>query len=266
MDAISAIDLTDALFLLAVGLAAGAVNAVAGGGSLISFPALIAVGLPPVPANVTNSIALSPGYVASVYGSRTELAEAVAARGRAAILGLLPTAVLGAAIGCVLLLATPERAFEVVVPFLVLGSAVVLAFQDRLRAVVGHPHQMAPGRHRLVIHAVVALAAVYGGYFGAALGVMLVALLGLLIDERLARINAVKNSISAVVGLTTVVIFAVFAPVDWVAVAVVAPASMLGGYAGARLARRMPTPVLRTVIVSVGIVVGMLLLVRAFAP
>ncbi len=266
MDLTSAIDLTDAIFLLAAGLAAGAVNAVAGGGSLITFPTLIAVGLAPVPANVTNSIAVSPGYVASVYGSRTDLAALVATRGRATVVGLLPTAVVGAVVGCVLLLATPARAFEVVVPFLVLGSAAVLAFQERLRAIVGHPHQMAPVRHRAALHVTVGLAAIYGGYFGAALGVMLVALLGLLIEESLARINALKNSISAVVGLTTVVAFAFFAAVDWVAVALVAPASLLGGYAGARLAGRLRPPVLRVVIVTVGIVVGLLLLVRAVRP
>jgi hypothetical protein len=266
MELNGAIDLTDALLLIAAGFAAGAVNAVAGGGSLITFPTLIAVGLAPVPANVTNSIAVSPGYVASVYGSRTELGALVTTRGRVAVVGLLPTAVLGAVVGCVLLLATPARAFEVVVPFLVLGSAAALAFQERLRAVVGHPHQMTPVCRRAALHATVGLAAVYGGYFGAALGVMLVALLGLLIDEGLARINALKNSISAVVGLTTVVAFAFFAAVDWVAVAVVAPASMLGGYAGARLVRRLRTPVLRVVIVTVGVTVGVLLFIRAFRP
>ena len=257
-------DLIDAAALVAAGLAAGTVNAVAGGGSLITFPTLVAVGLPPVAANVTNSIAVSPGYVASVAGSRTELMELARSGRRGALLALIPTAVAGTAIGCALLLATPARAFEVVVPFLVLGAAVVLAAQDRLRAVVGHPRHMSSRRQTVLLHAMVGLGAVYGGYFGAALGVMLVAALGLVLDERLARINALKNAVSAVVGTGTVVAFAIFGPVDWVAVAVVAPATLVGGYAGARLARRLPSSVLRAVIVTVGLIVGLVLLVRAF--
>jgi len=264
MDAMAATGLGDALFLLAAGLAAGTVNAVAGGGSLITFPALVAVGLAPVPANVTNSIAVSPGYVASVVGSRADLAALAAVRGRRALLGLLPTAIVGTAIGCAVLLATPARAFELVVPFLVLGAAAALAFQDRLRAIVGQPHEMSPRRRAAALHTMVGLGGVYGGYFGAALGVMLVAALGLVLSDRLSRVNALKNAISAVVGLATVVAFAAFGPVDWTAVAVLAPAAMLGGYAGARLARRLPTRVLRVVIVVIGTAVGLVLLVRAF--
>jgi uncharacterized protein len=258
-------DFIDAAALLAAGLAAGTVNAVAGGGSLITFPTLVAVGLPPVAANVTNSIAVSPGYVASVAGSRTELLELAREGGRRRLYALIPTAVLGTAIGCALLLATPARAFEVVVPFLVLGAAGVLAAQDRLRAVVGNPRHMSPRRQGVLLHAMVGLGAVYGGYFGAALGVMLVAALGLVLDELLARINALKNAISAVVGLGTVVAFAIFGPVNWAAAAVVAPAALIGGYAGARVARRLPSGTLRAIIVVVGVLVGVVLLVRAFS-
>jgi uncharacterized membrane protein YfcA len=257
-------DVFGAAALVAAGLAAGTVNAVAGGGSLITFPTLVAVGLSPVAANVTNSVAVSPGYVASVAGSRTELMELARSGRRGALVALVPTAVVGTAIGCALLLATPARAFEVVVPFLVLGAAAVLAAQDRLRAVVGHPRHLSAQRQTVLLHAMVGLGAVYGGYFGAALGVMLVAALGLVLDEPLARINALKNAVSAVVGLGTVVAFAIFGPVNWAAVAVVAPATLIGGYAGARLARRLPSGVLRAVIVSVGLIVGVVLLVRAF--
>lgn len=254
----------DTALLLLAGLAAGTVNAVAGGGSLITFPTLVAVGLPPVAANVTNSVAVSPGYVASVYGSRAELVELAAARGRRALLALLPTAVIGTAAGCALLLATPSRAFELVVPFLVLGAAAVLGFQERLRLVVGHPREMSPRRRTLTLHATVGLGSVYGGYFGAALGVMNVAALGLVLDESLTRINALKNAISAVVGVGTVVAFAVFGPVDWRAVAVLAPATLIGGYTGARLARRLPARVLRVAIVAIGTAVAAILLIRAF--
>ncbi|GAB3507325.1 sulfite exporter TauE/SafE family protein [Phytohabitans suffuscus] len=237
------------------GLGAGTVNAIAGGGSLITFPALIAAGLAPVPANVTNSVAVSPGYVGSVVGSRADLP-------RERVRALVPIAVLGGFAGCALLLATPQRAFEVVVPFLVLGAAAVLAFQDRLRRLVGHPRHMAPRRHTAALYALTAAGGVYGGYFGAALGVMLVAGLALLLDERLARINALKNLLSAVIGAATVVAYAAFGPVDWVGVAVIAPATLLGGYAGSRLARRLPSAVLKAVIVTVATVVGLVLLWR----
>ncbi|MFI2713025.1 sulfite exporter TauE/SafE family protein [Micromonospora sp. NPDC018662] len=250
-------DLSDVALLLVAGLAAGTVNAVAGGGSLITFPALIATGLPPVAANVSNSVAVFPGYAASVAGSRADLP-----RGRA-LWSLLPTAAVGTVLGCVLLLATPARAFELVVPFLVLGATAILAFQDPLRRLVGHPSRLSPRRRTVTVQTMVLVGTVYGGYFGAALGVMLVAGLALVLDATLARVTAVKNLLSAVVGLTTLVVFALFGPVQWVAVAVVAPATVVGGYAGARLARRLPAVVLKTVIVIFGTTIGLYLLWRA---
>jgi uncharacterized membrane protein YfcA len=256
-------DATDILLLLAAGFAASVVNALAGGGSLITFPTLVAVGLPPVPANVTNSLGVSPGYVASVAGSRTDLADLARRRGRRALLALAPTAVAGTAIGCAVLLGTPHRAFELVVPFLVLGATTVLAFQQRLRSMVGHPRDLSPRRRAVALQAVVLLAGVYGGYFGAALGVMLVAALGLVLDESLRHVSALKNAISAVSGLTTVVAFSLFGPVNWVAVAVLVPATVAGGYAGSRLLTRLPATVLRVLIVAIGSIVGVFLLVRA---
>jgi uncharacterized membrane protein YfcA len=295
-------ELPEVLLVLAAGVAAGTVNAVAGGGSLITFPALIAVGLPPVVANVSNSIAVCPGYLASVAASRADLPE------RRWLVRLIPGAVLGTAAGCALLLATPARAFEVVVPFLVLGATAALAFQERLRRLVSRPRgsrsgsptragpatrgaavtppttpdgpgtqiggrrgvttmapaaPTGPAARTTTVQAMVTVGAVYGGYFGAALGVMLVAGLALVLTETLARISAIKNLLSAVVGLTTTVAFAAFGPVHWAAVALVAPATIVGGYAGAWLVRRMPATVLRAVIVTFGTAVGLLLLVRA---
>lgn len=251
-------DLGDVALLLAVGLAAGAVNAVAGGGSLVTFPTLIFVGLPPVAANVTNSVAVSPGYLAAVFGSRTELAR----QGRR-VRHLVPTAAAGSAAGAALLLLAPPRAFALVVPFLVLGATGMLAFQDRLRQLVGHPAGMPPRRAAVSLHGWVGLAAIYGGYFGAALGVLLIAVIALVLDETMARVNALKNVSSAVVGLVTVVIFAVFAPIHWGAVAALSPATLAGGYAGARLARRLPHTALKALVVTFGTVVGIVLLVRA---
>jgi uncharacterized membrane protein YfcA len=252
----------DVVWLLLAGFAAGVVNAIAGGGSLITFPSLLAAGLAPVPANVTNSLGVSPGYVASVFGSRVDLADVARRRGRWWLAGLLPTTVVGTAAGCALLLATPARAFDVVVPFLVLGATAALAFQRRLRALVGHPRDLHGSRRTIAVHAVVGLGAVYGGYFGAAGGVLMVAALGLVLDETLNHINALKNAYSAASGLTTVLAFALFGPVDWIAVAALVPATLAGGYVGARVARRLPAAVLRFLIVSVGTAVGIVLLLR----
>ncbi|MEV0717327.1 sulfite exporter TauE/SafE family protein [Asanoa sp. NPDC050611] len=252
-------DLLHAVLLLAAGLAAGFMNAIAGGGSLITFPALLGVGLPAVPANVSNSVAVCPGYFAAVYGSRKEL------RGQERrTLLLLPVAVGGAIAGCVLLLITPEAAFDMVVPFLVLGATAVLAFQDQLRRVVGHPARISLTRQRAMLYGIVGVGSVYGGYFGAALGVLFVAGLALVLDENMARVTAVKNVLSATVGVTTVVVFALFGPVNWATVAVLAPAALVGGYVGARLARRLPSKVLKAVIVVFGTGIGLYLLVHAF--
>ena len=253
----------DVLLLLGAGLGAGTINAVAGGGSLVTFPTLLAVGLAPIQASVTNAVAVFPGYVASVYGSRTDLADLAESRGRRPLLSLIPTVVAGTALGCALLLHSGDRAFEVIVPFLVLGATAVLAFQDRLRQAVAHPHDMGPTRRTVTMHLAAGLGAVYGGYFNAALGVMLVAALGLAFDDPLPRVSALKNAISAVVGLGTLVAFGVFGPVNWAAAAIVTPASLLGGYLGARFARRLPSRVLRIVIVAFGTTVGVVLFVRA---
>ncbi len=252
------------LLLILAGLAAGTVNAIAGGGSLITFPALLAIGLPAKAANVTNSIAVFPGYTAAVYGSREDLRDLAQRRGRRQLWALAPTTIVGTGLGCALLLATPQGAFDRIVPFLVLGAALVLAFQQRLKALVGHPARLSARRRAVSLHIVVGLGAVYGGYFGAALGVMLVAALGLVLDETLARVSALKNVVSALVGFCTLLVFALFGPVNWAAVLVVAPATVVGGYLGARVARRLPARVLRALIVTFGLAVGTILLFRAF--
>jgi uncharacterized membrane protein YfcA len=249
----------DVGLLLGAGLVAGAVNAVAGGGSLITFPSLLATGLPPVTANVTNAVAVCPGYVASVAGSRKD----VVGQERRAV-RLLPAAVIGSIVGAVLLLATPARAFDLIVPFLVLIAATILAFQTRLQALIGHPRHLSPTRQTIVLQSLTGLGAVYGGYFGGALGVVLLAVLALVLDERLQRVSALKNVLSATIGIANVAVFAVFGPVSWLSVAVLAPATIAGGYFGAQLARRLPTAVLRWTVVAFGIAVGIVLLVRAF--
>ena len=245
----------EALALLGAGLAAGGVNAIAGGGSLISFPILVGIGLPGVAANVTNALSVAPGYFASALGSRPELAGQ-----RRRIVGAVPTVVAGTLCGSALLLLTPRAAFDYVVPFLVLGATAMMAFQSRLRRLTGQP-----GRHPAQLHLTIFLCGLYGGYFNAALGVLLIAGLSLVLDESIQRVGALKNVLSAVVGLTTVLIYSIFGPVDWAAVAVLAPATITGGVLGARLARRLPASILRRVIICFGAVVGVVLLVEAFA-
>jgi uncharacterized membrane protein YfcA len=245
--------------LLSAGLAGGAINSLAGGGSLITFPALVTIGLPPITANVTNSIAVCPGYLAAVAGSRADLAGR-----RRLVWSLVPTVVVGTAAGCALLLVTPAAAFEAIVPFLVIFAALILAFQQRARALVGQPHTMSPRRRMLWTQAMAGIGSIYGGYFGAALGVMLVAGFALVRDETLARISALKNIVSAAVGVTTVAVYGLLAPVAWPQAALVAAAATLGGFGGARLARRLPQPVLRGFIVTFGLVIGGYLLIRAY--
>lgn len=249
-------DLTSTILLLLAGLAAGSVNALAGGGSLITYPALLATGLPPVTANVTNSIAVCPGYLAAVLGSRQDLTGQ-----RRRTLTLLPTAVVGTGAGTALLLLSPPEAFEAVVPFLVIAAALTLAFQRRIRGLVGQPHTLPPRRQALMLHLLVGVGCVYGGYFGAALGVMLVAGLALVLPETLARVSALKNVLSAVVGLVTILVYGIAAPVSWLSVAILAPTAVIGGFLGARLARRLPQSILRAFIVCYGLVVGTYLLV-----
>lgn len=161
------------------------------------------------------------------------------------------------------MLNTPRRVFDFVVPFLVIGAALTLAFQARLRGLVGHPRDVSPKRAAVMLHVAVFLCALYGGYFNAALGVLLVAGLALVLDETLARVSALKNLLSALIGVVTILVYSAFGPVNWAAVAVIAPATVVGGYLGARVARRLPAKVLRVVIVAFGSAVGVYLLVRA---
>jgi uncharacterized membrane protein YfcA len=240
--------------LAGAGLAAGATNAVAGGGSLISFPALLAVGYPSVAANVTNSVAVLPGYLGGSIGYREEL------RGqRTRIVALAATSVAGAVAGAALLLTGSERTFKSIVPFLILFSCALLAAQPWLSKRI-KPREHSQERS-LRLHAMQFLAAVYGGYFGAGLGIMLLALLSLSIEDDLQRLNALKGLLSLLIGAVAAVYFALFGPVKWGAAAIMAVASLVGGRLGVGLARRLPDAVLRAVVVVFGVVVAVVLLV-----
>jgi len=238
----------------AAGLIGGFVNAIAGGGSLLLFPALVAGGLGTVSANVTNSVALWPGYFGNV------VALGKSDRPGRAMWPVLLASVLGAAGGCALLLLTPARAFTVAVPFLVLGASALVAAQPRIKRWLGthsgnRPRQLLTGA---------TVGSIYGGYFGGGLGVILMALLGLTMAAPLRQVNVLKGVVQLLVATVSLVVFAAFGPVHWVAAALVAPLSLLGGVVGGRVATRLSEQVLRTCVVAFGIVVGAWLAVRAF--
>lgn len=246
----------DLLVIAAVALAAGGINSIAGGGSLILFPVLVALGLGTVAANVTNSVAQWPGYIGGVLGFRKDY---VGQRGRLVRFGLV--ALLGGTAGCVLLLTTPSEAFDVVVPVLVLMASLLLALQPLITRRLTRAADGGPRRDPAWLYAALFLATVYGGYFGGALGVILVGVLGVgLHDLKLS--NALKSALSTVTATVTVVIFGIWGPVDWAAVAVAAPAALLGGFLGARVARRIPAAPLRVFIVAFGVAVSVYLFSR----
>jgi uncharacterized membrane protein YfcA len=251
------VQIGDAFLTTGAGLVAGAVNAIAGGGSLLLFPALVAAGYGTLAANVTNSVALWPGYVGGVAGFRSELDGE---RGRLTRLSVVSA--IGAIVGCVLLLSTPQGAFDIVVPFLVLLASLLLAVQPRVSKLVG-PLREGDAANAKVLYPAVGLASVYGGYFGGALGVILLGTLALTVPERLRKLNGLKSVLQLVVASVTVVVFGVFGPVDWVAVAIIAPAALVGGFAGGRIAQKLDDNLLRKVVVVFGIVVAVFLFVRA---
>jgi uncharacterized membrane protein YfcA len=251
------IDVGEAILIAGAGFLAGAVNAVAGGGSLISFPALLAVGYPSVTANVTNTVSVLPGYVGGAYGYRRELQG----QGRQ-LRRLAPVSALGAVAGAVLLLTTSSEVFDGVVPFLVALASVLLLAQPRIQSwVLSRPHDGFARSHAALAIATF-VAAVYGAYFGGGLGVILLAVLGMFLVGDLQRTNALKSALTLVINLVAMIAFALFGPVQWVAVAIVAPASLLGGWVGAQVARRLPAVVLRATVAAFGFVVAVVLLVR----
>ncbi len=243
--------------LAGAGLLAGGVNAVAGGGSLISFPALLADGYPAVTANVTNTVALFPGYAGSVAGGRLEL-DGQCARIRA----IAVTSVVGAVGGAVLLMTTPGDVFRSVVPLLILLACGLLLLQPRLAAMVQRRSSPKADHRSPTLQLCVLLAAVYGAYFGAGLGVLLLGVLGIFLAEQLGRINGLKNVLSLVINAVALVAFGVFGPVAWEAVLVVATTSLAGGYLGARVARRISSARLRAAVVIYGVAVAVILLVQ----
>jgi uncharacterized membrane protein YfcA len=248
----------EAALIALAGVGAGAINAAVGSGTLITFPTLVALGFPPLVSNVSNNIGLVFGSFAGAWGYRREL------RGQRTVLRrLIPCSALGGGTGAVLLLVLPAEAFETIVPVLIAIALVMVVLQPRLAAAVtarsgsgaeARTSLTWPRSRRLVVGTFAA--GIYGGYFGAAQGVLLIGLVGWLLTDSLQVANGLKNVLSAVVNLVAAVMFVVVAPdrVNWLIVLLIAVGSTLGGLLGARLGRRLPAPVLRGVIVVVALI------------
>jgi uncharacterized membrane protein YfcA len=237
-----------ALLVFVAGIGAGTINTVVGSGTLLTFPALLAVGLTPVTANVSNTVGLAPGSLSGAIGYRAEL---VGQGRRVATLG--SGSVLGGIVGAILLLTLPASAFTAIVPVLIALSLVLVVAQPWLSARLNS--RAGSGRTQVtpLLWVGVFATGIYGGYFGAAQGVMLLALMGVLLSESLQRINAVKNVLAFLANLVAAVVFAFTAHVDWTAAALVAAGAVIGGVIGARVGRRLSPTVLRAVIIVVGL-------------
>ena len=250
---------TAALTIVAIaGLLSGTVNSIAGGGSLLLFPALLGVGLPTQAANVTNSVANWPGFAGQTYG----FAEDLKRQPRRRLLLLSAITAIGSTTGSALLLTTSSASFDQVVPALVLFASLLLAGQKQVKKRTRGASPPTSGRPRqkmVMLSLAMAAASIYGGYFAGALGVIMLATLAMATADDLRCLNALKAVLSLVNSTVTLLVFAIFGPVHWPAVVVAAPATLLGGYLGARLARRIPEEVLRWSVVTIGVTVSAVL-------
>ena len=238
--------------VLLAGVAAGTINTVVGSGTLITFPTLLALGIPPVTANVSNTVGLVPGSVSGSIGYRREL------KGQLPRLLRLGTAsVIGGVAGAVLLLVLPAAAFDAVVPVLIGLGCLLVVVQPRVSAWVAARAEArgteVPEHGALWVWVLVFLAGIYGGYFGAAQGVILMAILGVGLQETMQRNNATKNVLALLVNLVAALVFIAVADVDWVVAGLIALGAVVGGQIGATVGRRLPQAVLRAVIVTVGV-------------
>jgi uncharacterized membrane protein YfcA len=247
--------LLEAMAIVGVGLAAGTINTIVGSGSLITFPTLLAFGFSPVVANVSNTVGLVPGSLSGAIAYRSEL------RGQRPRLLVLGTAsVAGGIAGAVLLLVLPGSVFRHVVPVLILVACLLVALQPRIS------DRLADSRDRHThggpaLFGSVFLTGVYGGYFGAAQGVILLSLLGIFFADHLQRLNAAKNVLAVLVNGVAALLFMVFAHVAWEAAGLLAAGSVVGGQVGGAVGRRLPAPLLRAVIIAVGVAAAVALLV-----
>ena len=235
------------LAIAAAGAAAGAINTIVGSGSLVTFPVLVALGYPPVVANVTNTVGLVPGSFAGAYGYRRELSGQ-----KRRMIRMGAASFLGAIVGAMLLLMLPASVFDAIVPVIIAIAVLLVIFQSRLNKLVAERRDEG-GTVGPLLTGLVFLTGVYGGYFSAAQGILLLAVLGLGLSETLQQVNALKNVLQALVNVVAAVVFAIVADVAWAAAAVLAVGAVIGGQLGAHFGRRLPPVVLRGMIVVIGV-------------
>jgi uncharacterized membrane protein YfcA len=237
--------------LLAAGMAAGAINTIVGSGTLITFPTLLFFGFPPLVANVSNTLGMLGGGITGIHGYRAELSDQGPTLRR-----LVPASVLGSVTGAILLLKLPESAFEAIVPVLIGVALLLVLFGPRLQAWASarHPDHDSLGRRVLLAVGIFA-AGVYGGYFGAAQGVLLVGIMSVMLTIRLQSINGLKNVLATVANAVAALVFILVAwdRINWAVAALIAIGALAGGYVGARVGRRLSPRVLRGVIVVIGV-------------
>ena len=244
------------IFLAAIG--AGAVNALAGGGTLITFPMLVFLGIPPVTASVTNTVALCPGYLGGALAQRNDL------RGQEKRLRLIvPASVVGGVLGGFLLLQTGEKLFSQLVPYLILLASGLLAIQDPVRAwLMRRMDEGQSARLELLTWIPVGVASIYGGYFGAGLSVIVLSALGLTLNDSLTRLNALKQAVAFVVNVAAAVFFLFSGKVEWTVAVVMAVGALIGGLLGGKLAGRVKPSTLRWTVVIIGVLIAIIYFIR----
>jgi uncharacterized protein len=251
------VTLLEAIAVLLAGAAAGTINVIVGSGTLVTFPVLLAVGYPPLVANVSNTVGLVPGSAAGAFGYRRELRKH-----RRRVMEFAVASLSGGVVGAVLLLVLPSSAFEVIVPVLVALAVLLVAFQPWLARRVGAADRPARRHAGPFLLGAIFLTGVYGGYFGAAQGVILLGVMGLALPYDLQEINAIKNVLAGLVNGVAALIFVFAAHVAWLPVVLIAAGATAGGMLGARIARRLPPVALRAVVVVVGLAAFVQLLLR----
>jgi len=243
------------IFIGMAAIAAGFINAVAGGGTLITFPVLTAVGLPAIMANVTNTVALCPGYLGATIAQRSDLISQ-----KKRLLLLIPVSVIGGIVGGILLLNSGEKLFRDLVPFLILLASLLLAIGEPLKKWLNRRNKNQVSSDFISIWALVpvGLAAIYGGYFGAGLSVIVLAVLGLVLHDSLTKLNALKQAIAFSVNIAAAIFFVFSGNVDWKSAAVMAVCALIGGTIGGKLASKISPAVLRWTVVVIGVIVSIL--------
>jgi uncharacterized membrane protein YfcA len=244
----------DICLVVLAGFAAGMINTAVGSGSLITYPILVLVGVPPVVANITNTVGLAPGAIFGAWTYRAQLSTY-----RRELVRLVPVAVVGAILGASLLLLLPSTVFQFVVPVLIVISVALVAFQPAIARRMGITRVRTPW---IPFQLSILAASIYGGYFSAAQGVILLGILGLFLADGLQAQNALKNLLQAVVNVVAALFFVSTSKVDWLYVLCIAVGAIIGAPVGARLSRRLPAAVFRTVIVVFGVIVAIVMVAR----